>query len=307
MAKMSTLVFDKTGTLTRNQEGTVDYIGKELNMEAKEQLRALTLQSKHPKSRQIAQYLAPVHSGIPVVAFQEQTGAGISGRIDGVTWKLGSKAFILGDQGDGVYVSRNDKVLGHFDIRPRFRSGLTNMFDSLRKRFGLYLLSGDNDREKQQLAPLFPNPEDLHFQQSPADKLRFIQELQDAGEEVLMLGDGLNDAGALKQSNVGIVLAENTNNFTPASDAILDAEKLEVLPRFLAFARGNIRLVFAAYLLALVYNVIGLSFAVQGTLSPVIAAILMPTSSLSIVLFGVLSSNWLAWKMGLWEGGDKNH
>lgn len=92
-------------------------------------------------------------------------------------------------------------------------------------------------------------------------------------------------------------MAENTSNFTPASDAILSAARFEDLPAMLAFSRVSIRLVFGAYFLALIYNTIGLSFAVQGTLSPVIAAILMPASSVTIVLFGVLSSTWYAWKL----------
>jgi Cu+-exporting ATPase len=147
----------------------------------------------------------------------------------------------------------------------------------------------------------------LRFQQSPNDKLQFIKNLQQQDEHVLMIGDGLNDAGALRQSDVGIVVTENTSNFTPASDAILGSSRFQDLPLFIRFTRGSIRLVYGAYFLALIYNVIGLSFAVQGTLSPVIAAILMPSSSVTIVLFGVLSSSLLARRMGLSSGNDKNH
>jgi Cu+-exporting ATPase len=78
------------------------------------------------------------------------------------------------------------------------------------------------------------------------------------------------------------------------------------LPAFIGFARRSIRLVYGAYAFALVYNIIGLSYAVQGALSPIVAAILMPLSSISIVLFGVLSSNLIARKTGLTglQGGD---
>ena len=102
-----------------------------------------------------------------------------------------------------------------------------------------------------------------------------------------MLGDGLNDAGALQQADVGIVIAEDTNNFTPACDAILDAQQFRMLPDFIRYAQSSLKVVYGAYGLAFIYNVIGLSFAVQGTLSPVIAAILMPLSSVTIVAFGV--------------------
>lgn len=106
----------------------------------------------------------------------------------------------------------------------------------------------------------------------------------------MMIGDGLNDAGALQQSDVGLVIAENTNNFTPASDAILDAKHFANIPALLSYSRTSNRLVMYAYVLAIFYNIIGLSFAVQGLLSPVVAAILMPLSSITIVTFGVISS-----------------
>ena len=108
-----------------------------------------------------------------------------------------------------------------------------------------------------------------------------------------MIGDGLNDAGALRQSNVGVVVTENMNNFTPASDAILKGRNFSKLPTYLKLSKVGIRIVYAAYFLALIYNVIGLSYAVQGLLSPVIAAILMPLSSATIVAFGVGMSSML--------------
>jgi Cu+-exporting ATPase len=120
-----------------------------------------------------------------------------------------------------------------------------------------------------------------------------VEQQQQQDKKVMMIGDGLNDAGALQQSDVGLVITENLNNFSPSCDAILAADQLPKLPAFLQLARTAKRIVLAAYGLALIYNVIGLSFAVQGLLSPVIAAILMPLSSVTIVLFGMGMSGWL--------------
>ena len=115
----------------------------------------------------------------------------------------------------------------------------------------------------------------------------------------MMIGDGLNDAGALKQSNVGIAVAEQTNNFTPASDAIIEAKQLPQLARFIHLCKANKKIVMASFVLSILYNITGLYFAVQGNLHPLIAAILMPSSSLSILLVTFGSSNLVARSMKL--------
>lgn len=122
------------------------------------------------------------------------------------------------------------------------------------------------------------------FNQKPHEKLAYIKLQQELGDKVIMVGDGLNDAGALKQSNAGIAVTESTNNFTPASDGILEADRLHKLAAYLRLTKANKQIVVGIFILSILYNVIGLSFAVQGVLSPLIAAILMPSSSISIIL-----------------------
>jgi len=162
------------------------------------------------------------------------------------------------------------------------------------------LISGDNDRARAELEKIFPPDTSMRFEQSPADKLAYIGALQEKeNRKVLFFGDGLNDAGAVQKSNVGIVLTENVSNFTPASDGIISTAQFERIPVFLEFARKSLRLVFYAYLIALVYNVVGIAYASSGQLSPLIAAILMPLSSVTVVLFGVLTSSLMARRMGL--------
>src|SRR5690606_27934035 len=103
-----------------------------------------------------------------------------------------------------------------------------------------------------------PNTE-LRFNQSPIEKLQYIEQLQNQHKKVLMIGDGLNDAGAIKQSDVGIVVSEDINNFSPSCDAILDAKIFQKLPTFLKFSRISIRLIWAAFTISFLYNIIGLS------------------------------------------------
>ncbi len=108
-----------------------------------------------------------------------------------------------------------------------------------------------------------------------------------------MVGDGLNDAGALAQSDVGIAVSENINVFSPACDGILDATKMKWLPKFIKLSKSSVKVIKMSFLLSLCYNVVGLYFAVTGQLQPVIAAILMPLSSISIVVFTTVATNYL--------------
>ncbi|HRF41751.1 MAG TPA: HAD-IC family P-type ATPase, partial [Saprospiraceae bacterium] len=238
--------------------------------------------------------------------WHEATGQGVEAVFGQRTLRLGSKDFIgrdiqevLHSDDAGVFLQINDSLRGYFRIDQRFRPGTQEALQFFSQQAPIYLLSGDNDREKESVLPLFGSEDRLRFFQSPQDKLQFVKGLQNEGRKVMMLGDGLNDAGALQQSNAGIVLAEDTNNFTPACDAILHSAQFRRLPDFVQLVRRSTKLVYYAYGLAFVYNVIGLSYAVQGLLSPVVAAILMPTSSITIVVFGMLSSNWLGRRLRL--------
>ncbi len=296
LASLDTIIFDKTGTLTSTKQAEVTYTGDPISPKEKERLRLLCRQSNHPLSQAIAAKLDASLSTTAtgqVEQFKETAGQGIEGLIDGTYYRLGQASFVgLSDsdlQGE-VFLRIGEQKVGVFQLKHSYRRGLKDMIRTLGERYGLHLLSGDNDRERSHLGKFFPTRSRLHFRQSPHDKLAYVQALQNDGHRVLMSGDGLNDAGALRQAEVGLVVTESSNNFTPASDAILEAKRFGDLPVILRFARVSLRLVYAAFTLAFIYNVIGLSFAVRGALSPVIAAILMPASSITIVAFGVLAS-----------------
>ena len=109
-----------------------------------------------------------------------------------------------------------------------------------------------------------------------------------------MLGDGLNDAGALVRSDVGIAVTEDITSFTPASDAILDGSRLTDIYRFLRFSHISKKIIYASFIISFLYNVIGMSFAILGKLTPIIAAILMPASSISVVFFATFAVNTMA-------------
>jgi len=303
LANINHIVFDKTGTLTKREQQTIVYEGNILSNNAKHKIASLASYSTHPLSKAICSFLQQ-QEALPVIAFKTFAGSGIEGFVNDDYIALGSKQFILNQSAEtesetAVYVAIEGKVEGRFIIHNQYRNHIQALLKQLQQYYPVSILSGDNDGEKKYLQALLGKSATLLFQQQPIDKLQVIKRLQQQGKKVLMIGDGLNDAGALKQANVGIAVAENTNNFTPASDGIIEANKLPQLIQFLTMSKWNKKIVMAAFVISIVYNIVGLYFAVQGVLSPMIAAILMPASSLSILLvtFGV--SNLVARKLRL--------
>jgi Cu+-exporting ATPase len=144
------------------------------------------------------------------------------------------------------------------------------------------------------LTEIFGTKTQLLFNQSPTDKKTYIESLRSAGKNVLMIGDGLNDAGALSKSNTGLTVADDVFSFSPACDAILEATAFSQLIRFIQFSHTSFNVIKASFFISLTYNIIGLSFAVTAQLSPLVAAILMPLSSITIVSFVTLSISLLA-------------
>jgi Cu+-exporting ATPase len=302
IADANHIVFDKTGTLTTGSYHDIEYEGEPLSSLKKKKIAMLASQSSHPLSKAVSLYLGR-KADAKIAGFEEKPGKGIEGIVGGDLIAIGSKEFVLGnketEEETAVYVSMEEKVLGKFVFKNRYRDDVLLLISSLRKRYSLSVLSGDNAGEKQFLQTMLGSKATILFHQKPDDKLEVIKQLQKHGKKVIMLGDGLNDAGALKQANVGIAVSENCNNFTPASDAIIEADKLPVLYKFIRLCKINKRVVIASFIISIMYNLVGIYFSVQGNLSPMIAAILMPLSSLSILLITFGASNLAAWRLGL--------
>ncbi|WP_088340376.1 heavy metal translocating P-type ATPase [Robiginitalea sediminis] len=301
MAQADTLIFDKTGTISTAQQNSITYNGIELSEEEAGALKNLLRASGHPLSQALYRELEPFRI-VPLDHFEEHLGMGLEGSAMGQSLRVGSRRFVKGgsnSEGEGteVHVSANDDYKGCFVIRNKYRDGAGPLFERLRERYSLAVLSGDNNAEQEALESLLPPLTPMYFNQSPREKLHFVRELQQEGKQVAMVGDGLNDAGALAQSHVGIAISEDAHLFTPACDAILDHRQFPQLDRFLQVSRKGMQVIRVSFALSLLYNLAGLYFAVTGQLEPVIAAILMPLSSISIVAFTTAASNWVSRKL----------
>jgi Cu+-exporting ATPase len=296
--RSDTVVFDKTGTLTLNKSMKVVFEGEPLNHEEKVLVKSLATNSSHPLSSTIASHI-DVQEKKDIEQFTEIPSMGISGKFNGTVINLGSKKFVMGKEdtqpeSTNVYLFIGDRVKGFFSIENSYRSGLDEVIKNLKGRYDLNLLSGDNDSERKNLEPLFGKEASLLFNQSPTDKMAFINNLKKENRQVLMIGDGLNDAGALMKSQVGITIADDIYSFSPACDGIIESNRFAKLYDFIRFTGTSMTVVKISFVISFLYNIVGIYFAVQGTLSPLIAAILMPISSISVVAFATFAISFMA-------------
>jgi Cu+-exporting ATPase len=287
MAHVDTVIFDKTGTLTAREAHDVEWTGARLSEEDLADVRSLARNSTHPLSAVLAEHIKQPFSEATDV--QETAGQGIRGVVHARSVRIGSAAFCGADEaprteGEAhVYVTISGVARGHFRIRKHARTGIGGAVQELRRKLRVGLLTGDA-RLDHALEAVFVGT-DVRTRCSPLDKSNAIKSEQAAGHRVMMVGDGLNDAAALGQSDVGITVTETSAALTPASDAIMDAAAVARLPHFLRMARRARRIVIGSLCISLCYNITGVSFAVSGQLTPLIAAVLMPLSSVSVVGF----------------------
>ncbi|MGX9985295.1 heavy metal translocating P-type ATPase [Soonwooa purpurea] len=292
LAKIDSLVFDKTGTITESKKSNINYHGDTISEFDLRNIKSLLKNSNHPLSKSLYDFIEIEDDYFPVENFVEISGKGYSANVRGKIYKIGSANFTGQQSGNletAVFIQAGNDYLGKYTFKNEYRKDLKQLFYSL-KSYEISILSGDNSSEEQQLKAMIPNVKEMRFNQSPEDKLEFIQQLQNQHHKVAMLGDGLNDAGALKQSNVGIAIADDTNAFTPSSDVIMDGGKIPEFDKYLKFSKDAISIVKLTFAISLFYNVIGVSFAVMGKVSPLFAAIIMPISSISVVAFTTLST-----------------
>jgi Cu+-exporting ATPase len=299
MDKIDTIVFDKTGTLTNHQDTHLEYSGEHLNEVEVTAIKSVTRESLHPLSQLITKYFNErVEKTVLVEAIENYIGKGTKATCNGMEMLIGSKSLLVAHgvavgeiEGSVVCIAINGVYKGKFSINHTYRNNIDSMVAKLKKAgYQLHLLSGDHPTEKLHLSQLLGADIPMLFEQNPLDKLQYIQQLQASGRRVMMVGDGLNDAGALQKCDVGIAVTDQTHLFTPASDGILEGSMIQSMDSLLAFAKKAKLIITLIFILSLLYNLVGMYFATRAELSPMVAAILMPISSISIVSLSALLS-----------------
>lgn len=298
-AQIHDIVFDKTGTLTTSSTFTVQWHpAADMSPMAIEAAVSLANQSAHPLSRALVSWSDVGVAKVPITSYRECPGQGLEGQIQGRTWRLGSAAFTGSSvprsaEGTWVHLACDGQTQGAFFLTRPLRPDAAKLLQTLKEQgHPLHLLSGDGDGEAPRFVTWFGS-EHMHFQQSPQAKMDFVDRL----DQVAMVGDGLNDAGALRKATLGLAVADQLYAFTPSADALVEASSLGNLPEAIALAtsaRTTVKLLLAV---SVAYNLVGLGFALQGWLSPLVAAVLMPLSSLTVVVLALTRANLAANKL----------
>ena len=283
LARIDAIVFDKTGTLT-TAAGDAGIVSSGFTLEEYGRLRRLAAESVHPISRAIVGR-TPVTGTVSAV--REEPGRGLVGLVDGVRVAIGTAEFISSLTGDRVpHDDRTWAVVGRsrpgwVRVEAADREGIADAIRRLGRSVRVSLYSGDGSQHLDRWRHLFGRH--IRFRMTPEAKLSAIRRRQARGRRVLMVGDGLNDAGALAGADVGLAVSDDTACLVPACDGVIRGDRVRFLPEYLRYARRGRRVIALCFTVSVLYNGLGLALALAGRLTPLATAILMPVSSLTVI------------------------
>ena len=257
---------------------------------------AMGATSHHPLSKAIA--VAGAGLALPLLEnVQEITGSGIEATLGGASVKLGRRAYVgvVGDASSDapeLWLQTADGRQVLFTFADELRSDAAEIIGTLKQEgYEVHLLSGDRLEVASAVAKIV-GIDSVQADQRPDEKINFIEALKNAGKTVLMVGDGLNDAPALRAANVSISPSSATDITQTAADFIFQGQKLASLIEVIDVAKKTKRLVFENFALALGYNIIAVPLAIFGFVTPLIAALAMSSSSI-IVTVNALRLRWV--------------
>lgn len=308
MAEVDTVIFDKTGTLTLGTPRLRDLSG--LPTDHRPAAAALAFASGHPLSRALAAALADV-APAQLTDLREVPGFGVEARLDGQLVRLGRRAWVQGtDEGDGNEAQRGpvradlkgegaDAETGaatwlavgadciRLDFTDALRPGAADAVAALRRAgCRVMILSGDHPAAVADVAARL-GVDEWRAEMTPAEKMAFVHDLGDDGHRVLMVGDGLNDTGALSAAFASISPASALDAARAASDMVLLGTDLAPVGDVVTVARRSLRRIRENFALSIGYNIIAVPFAIVGLATPLLAALAMSVSSITVTLNGL--------------------
>ncbi len=309
--KIDTLVMDKTGTLTAGKPSVTHFtvLPELAENDVLAAASALESQSEHPLARAIIDHARKANLTLPsVTGFQSTTGGGISGTVNGQAWHVGKQSFIESqgaaipevlaksaeesqrDAKTVVWVARGETAVATFAIADPIKDSAPAAIAELH-RLGIRLVmaTGDNEATARAVGRELKIDE-IHAGLSPADKIKLISDLKASGRRVAMAGDGINDAPALAEANVGIAMGTGTDVAIESAHITLVKGDLSGIVRAISLSKAVMRNIRQNLFFAFIYNIAGIPIAAgilypfTGTLlSPMIAGAAMSLSSVSVI------------------------
>lgn len=300
-SRISSVILDKTGTITAGKPQVTDIL-----LQADDLLDvivSLENQSEHPLAQAILQYGQEKGARqLPVTDFSALPGYGITGKINGVTYRLGTKNYVAdlahladyeanltawSEAGKTLMILADEsQVLGTIAVADTIKETSQEAIKGLQdKGIKVYMLTGDNQKAAQYIAKIVGIPADQVFAEVlPEDKSAKVQYLQDQGEIVGMVGDGINDAPALALADIGIAMGSGTDIAMETADVTLIHSDLTYVDKMIRLSQATIRKIKQNLFWAFVYNTISIPFAALGFLNPIVAGGAMAFSSVSVLL-----------------------
>lgn len=288
---IDTVILDKTGTLTEGRmtlERVEPFPGQDAD-QALQHARMIESCSEHPIARAFGR------SAQPAEEVTNHPGLGLQGRCDGRLLRIGKPGFVaeLGnwaapavpnDAGQWLLLGDQTGPIAWFVLNDRLRSDAGALIDALKRRgMRLVLLSGDHAPVVERMAAELGISEAIG-NATPSDKLAFVQQQQNRGARVLMLGDGVNDVPVLASADISVAMGDASDLAKTSADAVLLSSHLQVLDETFDVARRTRRVMVQNLFWASAYNFGILPLAALGLIGPALAAAGMSASSLLVVL-----------------------
>jgi P-type E1-E2 ATPase len=281
---IQTLNFDKTGTLTTGSFHVKNISG---NQDAFPILLALEKNSKHPIAKFISQFFAKFATGLALENYKEVPGKGPQADYEGHHYQVSS------DEENQTVLYKDSEKLLCIELEEECTPNLSEWMNSLSKRYQLNVISGDTEKKMAFFKDQLKNVNKINFfaEQKPEDKEKILKETPNS----IYVGDGLNDVHALKSANISISL--NASQLVDdISDVIFMGGGLKKLNVFFHELRHLNNILNSNIILSIIYNTLAIYLVLSGAITPLAAAILMPISSLIVVLHSYLRNEWGAKK-----------